>query len=167
MDLGDYLRIYLTDHRAGQAAIVRVAWRFARSNRSTPWGAELNDLAHDIADDAAVLDSVAEACDLDGGAAKRLLALAGERMGRLKLNGHFLSYSPLSRVLEAEGLIAALALTEQMWGTLDRMRDQHPPLVGFDFVALADRATAQVGRLRPVHRWAADRLAGRPSDVNT
>ena len=37
MDLGDYLRIYLADQRAVQAAIVRVATRFARSNRSTPW----------------------------------------------------------------------------------------------------------------------------------
>lgn len=167
MDLGDYLRIYLTDQRAAQAAMVRVANRFARSNRSTPWGEELNDLALDVADDAEVLESVATACGVDGGTAKRVLALAGERVGRLKLNGHWVTYSPLSRILETEGLIAALTLKREMWLLLGRLQEWHPPLDGFDFTALAGRAAAQIERLGPVHEWAADQLAGRPGDLST
>ena len=167
MDLADYLRIYLTDHRAGQAAIVRVAHRFARSNRATPWELELSRLADDIEADAAVLDSVAEACAVEGGKAKRLLALAGERMGRLKLNGHILTYSPLSRVFEAEGLAAAAALKRQMWRTLERLQHRHAALADFDFAELADRATSQAEVLQRIHEWAADQLAGRPSNVST
>src|SRR5690606_41820116 len=100
MALAECLRAYPPEHRPGQAAIVRVAHRVARSNRATPWELELSRLADDIEADAAVLDSDAEAFAVQGGKAKRLLALAGERMGRLKLNGHILTYSPLSRVLD-------------------------------------------------------------------
>ncbi|MFO7293399.1 MAG: hypothetical protein FWJ92_03870 [Actinomycetes bacterium] len=161
MDVGDYLRIYLADQRAVQAAIVRVATRFARSNRSTPWSRELNDLAREVEDDAATLDSVAGACGADGGAVKRILSLAAERIGRLKLNGHLLTYSPLSRVVETEGLMAALTLKREMWLLLGRLQDWHPPLAAFDFGGLVQRASAQIELLRPIHEWAADQLAAR------
>jgi hypothetical protein len=42
----------------------------------------------------------------------------GERLGLLKLNGRIVSYSPLSRVLELEGLGLLVAFNGSLWRTL-------------------------------------------------
>jgi hypothetical protein len=45
-------------------------------------------------------------------------AIVGERLGLLKLNGRIVNYSPLSRVLELEGLGLLIAFNESLWSTL-------------------------------------------------
>ncbi len=45
-------------------------------------------------------------------------AVVGERLGLLKLNGRIVNYSPLSRVLELEGLALLVAFNESLWHTL-------------------------------------------------
>lgn len=157
----EYLGIYLNDHRAGEAVLVRLAGRILRSNRSTPWASDLSELHEAIRADAATLDEVAEAAGVTGGSIKRLAAIVGVGVGRLKLNGHLLTYSPLSRVLELEALIAALELKRSMWATLGELASGRPPLDVFDPTTMVDRASAQQEIVRPIQRWAASELANR------
>ena len=72
-------------------------------------------------------------------------AWVAERLGRLKPNGQLRGYSPLSRVVELEGLTGGVAVKQMLWNALG----QHfgSTLEGFDFEALAARAEAQRVRL--------------------
>jgi hypothetical protein len=44
--------------------------------------------------------------------------VVAERLGLLKLNGRIVNYSPLSRVLELEGLGLLVAFNGSLWRTL-------------------------------------------------
>jgi hypothetical protein len=80
-------------------------------------------------------------------------AITGEMLGRFKLNGVLVGYSPLSRVLELEVLIAGIEAKRLFWNAL--MTAHRPELASFDFAALAQRAAEQRDHLEPQHRLAA------------
>jgi len=153
-----YLPIYLDDHRAIDDGLVRTAQRVAKSNAATPWADELRSLSEAVSADAAQLDAIREAAGIDGGTLKQLAARAGERLGRFKLNGHILTYSPLSRVLETEGLMAALELKRARWQTLATLSSDHSEWGAFDFAELERRAAEQIEQLWPIHAWAVAQL---------
>ena len=76
-----------------------------------------------------------------------------EKLGRLKPNNSLLSYSPLSRVVELEGLVIGVTGKLALW---ESMRDVlGESLDGIDFVALAERASEQRSRLERLRRTAA------------
>jgi hypothetical protein len=77
---------------------------------------------------------------------------SGEKVGRLKLNGRFTGYSPLSRVIELEGLHLGITGKLELWRTLQRTSEQR--LRGIDVEDLIKRAEAQRRGLAP-HRRAA------------
>lgn len=91
---------------------------------------------------------------------KPLGAKLAERLGRLKLNGRLRGYSPLSRVLELEGLAAAVGAKLQLWNALEESLEL--PSDGFDFAALADRADSQGRRPEDLHAAAAARALAAP-----
>ena len=78
----------------------------------------------------------------------------GAAPARLKLNGSFRSYSPLSRLVELEALLAGIDAKRSMWlafassAVSDAVAD-------VDFEALATHATEQRRRLQPHRRDAA------------
>lgn len=160
MDVKEYLAIYLNDHRAGATAGTRVARRLWRSNRSTPWGARLEALADEIGADASTLDAVRQAVGVTGGELKQFGALAAERLGRFKLNGHILTYSPLSRVLETEGLMAGVQAKHRLWVTLGFVAPAMPELAAFGFAELERRGTDQLETLALFHEWAVEEMRG-------
>src|SRR5688572_25473775 len=47
--------------------------------------------------------------------ARYVLARVGEKAGRLKLNGALTGYTPLSRLVELEGLGAGVAASQALW----------------------------------------------------
>jgi hypothetical protein len=85
---------------------------------------------------------------------KPALGRLGERLGRLKLNGRLHGYSPLSRVVELEGLAMGIAGKLQLWRALERSLDSVP---GFDFEQLAERAAGQRERIEQLRLLAAQR----------
>lgn len=149
------LAIYLDDHWAGAGAGRALARRLHRHNDPGPWADRLRRLADEIDRDLGTLDDVRAALDLDGGGVKRALALAGERAGRLKPNGRILRHSPLSRVIEAEALMAGVAAKHRLWAALQECTGNRPELEAFDFAALARTAEDQLEMLRAFHREAA------------
>jgi len=136
------LGIYLSDHQAGSTLGIELAKRSARNNRGTETGRALQELAGEIEADRDVLERLMRQLGVEGSRVKRAGAWAAEKVGRLKLNGHLLSYSPLSRLQELEGLSLGIAGKQALWEALANMPESDD-LRGFEFDQLAERARMQ------------------------
>jgi hypothetical protein len=148
------LHIYLRDHLAGATAGVRLAGRIAAAH---PGERRLAEIAAEIAEDRASLLDVMGAVGADPSRIKNAAAWAGERAGRLKLNGRILGRSPLSAVVELEALISGVTGKVQLWRSLAQASAGDSRLSGFDFEQLEQRAERQLRSLEAVHRREADR----------
>ena len=115
------LATFLNDHLAVATAGVELARRARSSNRDTPYAPLLDRLADDLATDRALLRETMAALDVRADPFKPGAAWLGEKLGRLKPNDSLLSYSPLSRVVELEGLQAAVTLLHALWAALDEL----------------------------------------------
>lgn len=137
------LSIYLNDHLAGATAGRDLARRAAGSNRGSEYGSFLERLAGEIEQDRDVLLDVMRALDARVDQLKVWAAWSGEKIGRLKLNGRLFGYSPLSRVVELEGLALGVAGKLALWRSLRVLAGHEPRLAAFDFEALIARAERQ------------------------
>lgn len=153
----NHLAIYLNDHLAGAMVGVELARRTSAANRDEPeFGAPLARLCAEIEADRATLTAVMEARGVARDRIKPAGAWLAEKLGRLKPNGQLHGYSPLSRVLELEGLVIGITGKLRLWRLLGE-RDE-PPLDGFDFAALAERAEGQRQMVEGLQATAARRL---------
>jgi hypothetical protein len=77
----------------------------------------------------------------------------GEKLGRLKRNGTWTSYSPLSRLVELEGLMLGVRGKQGLWEALA----ETPAAANLsgEVERLADRARDQFSRLEALRRRAA------------
>jgi hypothetical protein len=159
--VGDYLGTYLNDHLAGATVGRELSKRAAGENRGTPLGDFLEKLHAQIVEDRQTLRDVMDALDVGEDHLKTVAARVGERIGRLKPNGNLLSYSPLSRVVELEGLGLGVHGKASLWRALALVDDTR--LESFDFAALAQRAERQRKALEK-HRLEATQIAFEESD---
>jgi hypothetical protein len=83
------------------------------------------------------------------------LGWAAEKAGRLKLNGQVLGYSPLSRLVELEGLMLGISGKLAMWIAVQSVMGGDPRLEGIDFVRLVERARTQRATVEALRRQAA------------
>ncbi|HEV2790373.1 MAG TPA: hypothetical protein VGV69_03640 [Solirubrobacterales bacterium] len=155
-DPARYLAIYLNDHLAGATLGVELARRLRSSNRGDPeFGEPLARICAEIEADRETLVRLMDKLGVKRNPVKPALAVAGERLGRLKLNGHLRGYSPLSRVLELEGMAGLIGAKIQIWNALEQSYGES--LDGFDFHELAARADNQGQRVEDLHLAAAQR----------
>ncbi|HEY2095100.1 MAG TPA: hypothetical protein VGH72_01480, partial [Pseudonocardia sp.] len=98
------LSIYLNDHLAGSTVGVELIRRAANNQRSEPWGPSLARLATEIAEDRDALLDIMRVLEIPTRTYKVYAGWIAEKAGRVKLNGHLLSRSPLSSVTELEGM---------------------------------------------------------------
>jgi len=140
------LSIYLNDHFAASIGAGELAGRSAGSNGGTPLGIELEQLKQEIEEERGTLAECMRELGVAVDPAKAAGAWAAEKLGRLKLNGSWLSYSPLSRLEELEILILGIEGRVLLWEALSR----HPDLADRDapdFEQLIKRARSQRRRL--------------------
>jgi hypothetical protein len=149
-----YLPIYLNDHLAGATVGLELARRAERENTGTEVGAFLHELATEIEQDRNTLVQVMQRLAVPQSRGKVAAAWTAEKLGRLKLNGQVRGYSPLSRLVELEGLAGGIEGKRALWLALGEVDD--PRLAEIDLGALAERARSQRERLEP-HRLAAAR----------
>jgi hypothetical protein len=150
------LAIYLNDHLAGAALGVELARRLRSSNRGDPeFGETLARICGEIEEDRETLIRLMERLGVERKNLKPALAVLGERLGRLKLNGQLRGYSPLSRVLELEVLASGIGGKMQLWNGLEQSFGER--LHGFDFHALAERADRQGQQVEDLHLAATQR----------
>ncbi|MGH3016656.1 MAG: hypothetical protein ACRDNN_17050, partial [Gaiellaceae bacterium] len=81
-----------------------------------------------------------------------------EKAGRLKMNGQLRGYSPLSRVVELEGLALGVTGKLAVWKALRLLADDEPALDAAELDRLIDSAKQQQRGLEE-HRLAAVRDA--------
>lgn len=155
-DADRFLAIYLNDHLAGATLGVELARRLRSSNRGDPeMDRPLAQICEEVEADRETLEALMERLEVGRDQLKPALAKAAERLGRLKLNGRLLGYSPLSRVLELEVLSGLVGAKMQLWNALEQSFGE--TLEGFDFGGLAGRADSQGRRLEDLHLAAAQR----------
>jgi hypothetical protein len=127
-----YLATYLNDHLAGATFGVELVRRAAGENKGSELGVFLSQLAREIEADRGVRTD----------RAKVAIGWAAEKMGRLKPNAQLRGYSPLSPLIELEGLLAGIQGKLSMWRALADVADG----LGLDrarMEALAARAVSQ------------------------
>jgi hypothetical protein len=150
------LAIYLNDHFAAATLGVELARRLRSSNRGdAEMGEPLARICAEIEADRDTLSRLMDRLGVDRNPVKPALARVAERLGRLKLNGQLRGYSPLSRVIELEGLATGIGAKLQLWNALEQNFGES--LDGFDFHALAARADEQGQRVEDLHLAAAQR----------
>ena len=150
------LAIYLNDHFAAATLGVELARRLRSSNSGdAEMGEPLAKICAEIEADRDTLSRLMDRLGVDRNPVKPALARVAERLGRLKLNGQLRGYSPLSRVIELEGLATGIGAKLQLWNALEQNFGES--LDGFDFHALAARADNQGQRVEDLHLAAAQR----------
>ena len=152
------LAIYLNDHLAGATLGIQLARRALRNNRGTELGRFLEAFVAETSEDRAALETVMSRLGVRRSVAKIPAVVVAERLGRLKLNGRVTSYSPLSRVLELEGLTIGVAGKRSLWRNLREVAEVRERAADVQLDRLVERADEQLARLEE-HRAAAARVA--------
>jgi hypothetical protein len=146
----DLLGVYLNDHLAGSTAGLELARRMAAS--AEPQVATvLRGLVAEIVEDRSALLAIMATLGIPVRGYKVFAAWAGEKMGRLKLNGHLLSRSPLSILEETEILRLGVEGKAAGWRTLRALasRDSRLDAGHLDeLLARADRQSSALETLR-------------------
>jgi hypothetical protein len=151
-----YLGIYLNDHLAMFSANHELVERSLASNEGSDLGKALRELLASLEEDRRTLESLMAEREVTPSRVKEAGAWLAERVGRLKLNGQITGYSPLSRLVEVEGIGLALEAKRAFWSTLSEVGIQQAG--GADTAELAARTKEWIDRLQP-HLRAAGREA--------
>jgi hypothetical protein len=138
-----YLRIYLQDHLAGSTAGLELARRTRGANEGTEYGEPLAKIADEIDADRRHLQGIMDDLGFGGDRLKNITAWGVEKVGRLKLNGELTRYSPLSRVVELEGLLTGITGKCGLWVALLEVAPGEPRLDAALLERLRDRAEEQ------------------------
>jgi hypothetical protein len=151
----DLLAIYLNDHLVGATAGVELARRAQGSNAGTPLGDFLAGLVVDIEEDKQELEGIMDRLGVGKDRLKLAAGWGAEKAGRLKLNGRITSYSPLSRLVEVEGLLLGVSGKRVGWLSLLEIAPGEPRLDEEQLQRLLSRAEAQLTELHRHHAAAA------------
>ncbi|HXS47779.1 MAG TPA: hypothetical protein VN756_09995 [Solirubrobacterales bacterium] len=148
------LAVYLNDHFAGATLGMELARRLRSSNENDAiLSRPLEEICAEIEADRATLEQLMDQLGIHRGRVKPAAAWAGEKLGRLKLNGQLHGYSPLSGLVELELLYIGITGKMRMWKALQHTLGEG---VGeFDFRQLSERAARQLGRVEELHLSAA------------
>ena len=127
------LATYLNDHLAGSATGRELVRRTLAENRGNEYGVALEDIARQIEEDVDALEALMARLDVKPDRVKEAMGWTAEKFGRLKLNGQLLGYSPLSRLVELEGLMIGITGKLALWQALPTALANDPRVEGFDF----------------------------------
>jgi hypothetical protein len=140
----DLLGVYLNDHLAGATVGLELVRRMAASAEPGSETATIvKRLVNEITADRSALVKMMAAVGVRIRSYKVFAAWAGEKAGRLKLNGHVLSRSPLSALEETEMLRLGVEGKAAGWRTLRVVAQRDSRLDTSQLDELLARATRQ------------------------
>lgn len=148
--LSEPLSIYLNDHLTGAFAGTALARRMADTHPDSRRAAELRQLARDVEQDRDILVRIMNSLAVPVRRYRTWLGLAGERIARLKLNGALTRRSPLSDLIELEGMRTGVEGKTALWQALRTIADNDPRLDPDELDRLIERAEEQTHTL---NRW--------------
>jgi Mrp family chromosome partitioning ATPase len=160
----DLLGVYLNDHLAGATAGTDLVRRMAASAEpGTARATVLSRLAAEIAEDKVALLKIMATLCIPVRGYKVFAAWAGEKVGRLKLNGHLTNRSPLSDLEETEILSLGVAGKAAGWRTLRVLAERDCRLDAERLDELLARADHQSDAIESLRVATAEQiLAGAP-----
>jgi hypothetical protein len=112
------LAVHLNDHLAAATATLELARRVAGQYEGTPLGSFARELEPRLDEDRRTIEGLMTRFGASRDPVKQGAAWVAEKAGRLKLNGHIVKRSPLSPLVEIEGLTLGLAATALLWRNL-------------------------------------------------
>lgn len=150
------IQSYLGDHLTGATAGRARAHKMAEWYGDSELGADLRRIARELDEEFDHLAAVIEVLGLHQPLPLRLMARAGELVGRLKPNGRILSTTPTTPLLELELFRGAVNAKQGLWEVLSEHADQ----LGLDRAEhdrLARQAADQAQTLARLHALIRDR----------
>jgi hypothetical protein len=145
----DLLAVYANDHLAAATGGIELVSRMLGRHRGGKYEARLEELLDELREErSAVRGSMAD-LGIPVRQYKQIASWLGEKVSRAKLNGHVLSRSPLSDLVEFEFIATAVLAKRAGFETMRAIADVEPKLDG----ALLDRMIAQADKQ---HDWLAD-----------
>jgi hypothetical protein len=145
-----YLATYLNDHLLGSTVGTELVRRAARENQGSELGEFLTGLTREIEDDRDTFLAIMSELGVNADRLKVAAGWTAEKLGRLKPNAQWRGYSPLSPLVELEGLLIGIQGKQAMWRVLAEVAQD----VGLDRARLeelsarAERQQADVERHR-------------------
>lgn len=147
----DLLRVYLNDHLTGAAAGLALSRRLAESHQGTAAEKQLADLARDIEQDRDALVAIMGQLGVARVFYKEPFGVVAERLGRLKLNGTLWHRSPMSSVIELEGMAMGIRGKAAVWRALRELSGSEPRVDKARLEELITRAEQQLTMLEQLH----------------
>lgn len=114
-----FFRIFVRDHLAAATVAVELARRTLKNNHEGELGEYLEGLVRKLEGERETLHAICGKTGVRSGAVGEAGGWLVEKLGRLKFNGRLVSYSPLSRVGELEGLLLLAQQREVLWRILE------------------------------------------------
>jgi hypothetical protein len=133
---------------------LELARRLARNNNGNDYGSPLARIAEEIDEDRDSLLAIMQELGVSADRVKVAAGWAAEKLGRLKLNGRLLGYSPLSRLTELEMLMLAVTGKLALWRALHQLAPGDPHLNGDVLERLIERAGRQREELETLRQRA-------------
>ena len=127
-----------------------------KTHKNSPFASELAQVAVDIESDRAHLVTLMKQLDVRVQQWRGPVGSAAEKVWRLKLNGHVLSRSPLSSVVELDALLAGIEAKRRVWLTLRHLGQTNASLNATDLDDLIAESMSQSELLERVRTWAID-----------
>lgn len=156
-----WLARYLQDHCVASRGGLELFERSAGSRRDPHLRDEVSTLAREAREDRAALLAVMDELDVPCPRVQEQVAVVGERVGRLKLNGTLVRRSPLSDLVELDGLVTAVRVKRSAWTALRAVAGDVAGLNPYHLELLIHRAEDQEARLEQLRLVVAQRvLAG-------
>lgn len=147
----DDVQVHLQNHWAAATGGIDFADRVARSHGGTV-GDDLERVRTEVHEDRETLREIMQQAGTRPGVIVPLAARLGERLGRLKPNGHLIRRSPVSDVMELEVFRGAVTIKQAGWETLAVWAETDDRLPREQLLALAERARAQAETLAGIQQ---------------
>ncbi|MGW6877613.1 transaldolase [Streptomyces xanthophaeus] len=138
------LAIYLNDHYSAATGGLELFRRAAKGRTSAEADTVLTELTRQADEDRDALAQIMTDLEVPISHSKAALGWLAEKAGRLKTNGHLLTRSPLSDVLEAESMLLGVQGKKACWRTLETLAHTDERLSTTHLDALAARAEKQL-----------------------
>ena len=122
-----YLPIYLNDHLGGATVGVELVQRIAGEYRGSELGTFAEGLSAEIKQDRDTLLEIMSLLGASKDQAKVAMGWITEKFGRLKPNGELRERSPLSPLVELEGLSLGIEGKRSLWvalGSVDAVAER-------------------------------------------
>jgi hypothetical protein len=155
---GTGIGTYLQDHYAGSAAGIELFRRAAQQQSDPAARTALTALLEEVENDRAALERFLAAVGKRPDPVKNAGAWLAEKLSRLKPNGELLHRSPLSDVIELEGLRLAVDGKAAGWRVLRRLAEDEDRFDRSELDRLLKSAADQIDLLERLRMAAAERV---------